>query len=140
MQLFMPELTLIVMALSFFTATLGKPRAGFLQGMALTLSAAAVLAAVLACGQSGTMFFEAYRIDGLSQMFKVLITFGLFLVIYMGGSLSGITDALKAEYYFFLSLSALGLVFLVSSVELITMVLSLEISSFAIYVLIPFRR
>lgn len=136
----MPEITLIVMALSFFAASLGKPKSGFLQGMALTLSAAAVLAAVFACGARGTMFFEAYSIDGLSQMFKVLITFGLFLVIYMGGAISGITEALKAEYYFFLAVSALGLVFMVSSVELITIVLALEISSFAIYVLIPFRR
>ena len=39
----------------------------------------------------------------------------------------------------FLTLSVTGLVFLTSSVELLTIVLSLEISSFALYVVIPFR-
>ncbi|MBU1169843.1 MAG: NADH-quinone oxidoreductase subunit N [Proteobacteria bacterium] len=144
MSLFLPELALISMALVFFFMSLGKPKSSFLQGVALAQAAIVVFIALFAfkfsCNQPAqTMFYDAYRVDAFSQLFKIILTFGLFLVIYLGAGLKGITDNLKAEYYMFMTLSVLGLVFLSSAVELLTIVISLEISSFALYVIIPFR-
>ena len=132
------------MALVFFFLSLGKPRSSFLQGVALGQAALVLVisfyALQLSFGQPAhLLFFDAYRVDVFSQIFKVIFCLGLFIVIYLGEGLKGITDRLKAEYYMFLTLSTLGLVFLSSSVELLTIVVSLEISSFAIYVVIPFR-
>jgi NADH-quinone oxidoreductase subunit N len=144
MALFLPELALTLMALVFFFLSLGKPKASLLQGVALGLSALLLVisfyALQLVMGQPAQLlFFDAYRIDIFSQMFKIVFCLGLFIVIFLGEGLKGITEEIKAEYYMFLTLSTLGLVFLSSSVELLTIVISLEISSFSLYVVIPFR-
>ncbi|GAB6095052.1 NADH-quinone oxidoreductase subunit NuoN [Desulfatiferula olefinivorans] len=144
MSLFLPELALIVTALVFFFMSLGKPQTLYLQRMALLLSGVIVFITLFVFGsvvdQPGqTLFFDTYRVDVFSQVFKIMLTVGLFLVIYLGRGLRGIAENLHAEYYLFLTLSVLGLVFLTSAVELLTIVLSLEISSFALYVIIPFR-
>lgn len=140
MVLFLPELALTLMALIFFFASFAKLRGASLQAMGLAFSALSVAAAVYAYSQQGSLFFGAYRIDALSQMFKVIIIFGLFIVIYLGDGLSGIDQNLRPEYYFFLTLSTFGLACMTSAVELITMILCLEISSFALFIVIPFRK
>ncbi|MBW1645167.1 MAG: NADH-quinone oxidoreductase subunit N, partial [Deltaproteobacteria bacterium] len=138
--LFLPELALILMILVLFFASLGKIKAGGLQGMALALAGLAVAASLIAFNQHGMLFFDAYRVDLYSQVFKVLITSGLFLVVALGPGLRGVEGRLRPEYYMFIAVSSLGLVFLSSAVELLTILISLEISSYALYVVIPFRR
>ena len=140
MILFLPELALTFMILVFFFVSLTKLNQPRLQWMGLVLSAMAVVTSVYTYGQEGSLFFDAYRIDAFSQMFKVIITFGLFIVIYLGEGLSGIDKTLKPEYYLFLTLSTFGLVCMSSAVELITIILSLEIASFALFIIIPFRK
>ena len=140
MTLFLPELTLILMALVFFFASLGNLKASRLQALGLLFSAIAILVTVSSYGMDGTLFFNAYRVDAFSQMFKVIITFGLFIVIYLGKGLYGIDNTLRPEYYLFMTLSAFGLMCMSSAVELITIILSLEIHSFALFIMIPFRK
>ncbi len=140
MSLFLPELALISMALVFFFLSLGKPKTSFLQGIAVAQSIVVLLIAVASYKASGKLFFDAYQVDLFSQIFKIVLTLGFVIIIALGKGLKGITKELASEYYLFLTLSVLGLVFLVSSVELLTIVISLEISSFALYVIIPFRR
>lgn len=140
MTLFLPELALILMALVFFFASLGNLKESRLQGLGLLFSAIAVLVSVSSYGMEGSLFFNAYRVDAFSQMFKVIITFGLFIVIYLGKGLYGIDNTLRPEYYLFMTLSAFGLMCMSSAVELITIILSLEIHSFALFIIIPFRK
>jgi len=138
--LFLPELVLILMIVVLFFASLGNIKAGSLQGITLVLAALATLAAVATFNHQGLMFYEAYRVDVYSQIFKIIITGALFLVVFMGSGLSGVERQIKPEYYLFLTISSMGLVFLSSAVELLTILLSLEISSYALYVIIPLRR
>ncbi len=139
-RIFLPELSLIFMVLCFFAGSLTKKDSASLSFMGLVLSALSVVAAVYSFDQQGVIFSGAYSVDRYSQLFKVIICFGLFLTVYLGAGLKGIRDVLGSEYYMFLTFSALGMVMLVSAVELLTMIICLEISSFAIYVVIPFRR
>ena len=140
MTLFLPELALILMALVFFFASLANIKETRLQGLGLLFSAIAILVTVSTYGMEGTLFFNAYRVDAFSQIFKVIITFGLFIVIYLGKGLYGIDNTLRPEYYLFMTLSAFGLMCMSSAVELITIILSLEIHSFALFIIIPFRK
>ncbi|HDJ28238.1 MAG TPA: NADH-quinone oxidoreductase subunit N [Proteobacteria bacterium] len=140
LSLFLPELVLILMVVVLFFASLGNIKAGSLQGITLVLAALATLAAVATFKQQGLMFYEAYRVDVYSQIFKIIITGSLFLVVFLGPGLSGVERQVKPEYYLFLTISSMGLVFLSSAVELLTILLSLEISSYALYVIIPLRR
>lgn len=138
--IFIPELAFLAVSLSFFLLSLGKPDKSMVQNAAVVFAGVLVLASLAGLGEKGSLFYGAYQIDAYSQIFKVIISIGLFLVIFMGYGLSGINRKLHAEYFMLLTLSSMGLVFLSSSVELITMVLSLEISSFSLYVVIPFRN
>jgi proton-translocating NADH-quinone oxidoreductase chain N len=140
MTLFLPELALLLTAVVFFFASLGKLKETYLQGLGLLFSGIAVLVSLYAYGMHGSLFFNAYRVDAFSQIFKVIIAFGLFIVIYLGDGLYGIDTDLRPEYYLFLTLSAFGLMVMSSAVELITIILCLEIHSFALFIIIPFRK
>jgi len=140
MTLFLPELALLFMALVFFFASLGNLKETRLQGLGLLLSGIAVLVSVSSYGMEGTLFFDAYRVDAFSQIFKIMISFGLFIVIFLGKGLYGIDDTLRPEYYLFMTLSVFGLMCMSSAVELITIIISLEIHSFALFIMIPFRK
>jgi len=58
----------------------------------------------------------------------------------MFGKRNEIEDGYLAEYFMFLGFSTLGLMMLVSSVELISIAISLEISSYSLYVIVPLRK
>jgi NADH-quinone oxidoreductase subunit N len=136
---FLPELALMLTVLVLFFMTLGKFRTGVIQGASLFLTAVTLVATFVSMGAQDSLFYDAYLVDSLSQLFKMVIVGGLFLVFYLGRGLKGIDCRLHPEYNMFLAISALGLMFLSSSVELLTLLLSLEISSYALYVVIPFR-
>ena len=137
---FMPEMALMLTVMVLFFMTLGKFRTSTVQATSLILAAVTLVVTFASIGTQGSMFYDVYQIDALSQLFKVVIVFGLFLVYFLGSGLTGIQEKLHTEYNMFLAISALGLMFLSSSVELLTILLSLEISSYALYVVIPFRR
>jgi NADH-quinone oxidoreductase subunit N len=137
--LFLPETFLIFMALLFFCQSLWKSSADLNQGIAFFLSALGVIISLLSLSSSGDLFYKSYRVDLFSQTFKFLISLGLFLVIGLGRKLKSIEEHLQPEFFMFLSLSSLGLMLMVSSVELLTIFIAMELSSYSIYVLIPIR-
>jgi len=140
LSLFAPELVLLFGSLLLFFVTLGE-RKGTLAGNIALLVAIINLVVSFGClGREGSLFFDAYRIDLFSQIFKVVIALGLVLVLLFGRRLKGVRDDIRAEYFFFLLLSTTGLVMLVSSVELITLFVALELSSYSLYLLIPMRE
>jgi len=139
-MLILPELVLIVMVLVLFIASLKKIQGAALTRMVLVGAFLALVATVLSFGVRGTIFVGAYQVDGLSQLIKFLLCSGLFLVFFMCRGLSGIEEEMQNEFYLFLSLSTLGLVMMSSAVELLTILVCLEISSYALYVVISFRR
>ncbi len=86
------------------------------------------------------MFYGSYRVDLFSQIFKAVFAYGFVFVIFMLGRKNEIEEGYLAEYFMFLGFSTLGLMMLVSSVELISIAISLEISSYSLYVIVPLRK
>ncbi|MBW1635342.1 MAG: NADH-quinone oxidoreductase subunit N [Deltaproteobacteria bacterium] len=139
-MLFLPELTLLGAGLTFFIFSLGKPNSGRIRNMALSVAAIIFLASMVSIGSEGTLFYNSYKIDLFSQLFKALIALATFIVLIFSGKLDGIKDNIQSEYYLFLFMSVFGLMMLVSSVELISIFVSLELSSFAVYLMVPMRK
>jgi NADH-quinone oxidoreductase subunit N len=137
---FVSELILILGSLAVFAISLGTGRgrlaARVTAGIAL-VNLGACLATVTA---SGELFCHAYRVDLFSQLFKCFIALGLAAVVLFGSQLRDIRAEIRPEYFFFLLLGTLGLTMLVSCVELITLFIALELSSYALYLLVPLRR
>ncbi len=138
-MLIVPELILLGAALVLFFVSLADNNHRIAQGVAVITVLALMVASVAALGRSGEIFAASYRVDLFSQVFKVLISFGLMIVVLFGLRLKGIAVDIRAEYYIFLFLASLGLMMVVSSVELLTLFVALELSSFALYLLVPMR-
>lgn len=139
MALFFPELFLLLSCLVIFLLTLGKMHSSSVRSITAALSIIAFLICAGSLRLEGDLFFKAYRIDLFSQLFKLAIMGGVALLLLFSRELKGIEETIRAEYYLFLLLSALGLVMLVSSVELLSIFVALELSSYALYLLVPMR-
>lgn len=137
---FLPELVLLAGALGLFVVTLGASQQKLARIIALLVAFATIAAAALALGQRADLFSGAYRVDQFSQLLKLVFAFGFACILFLSGELPDIRGEVKPEYYLFLTLSITGLVMLVSCVDIISLVVALELSSFPLYLLVPMRR
>ena len=137
---FLPEWILLAGALVLFVLTLGQDGGRAARRAALVISLATIVGCLLAFGQQALLFDAAYKVDGFSQLLKLVFAVGFTLILLLSGDVIDIRPEAKPEYFLFLTLSVLGLVMLVSSIELITLVVALELSSFPLYFLVAMRR
>lgn len=136
----LPELVLLAGALAFFVISLSKaPDEKLVRSTALLVGFATFAAACLAFRAQDTLFHGAYVVDRFSQLFKLLIGFALSLLLAFSRNHKDIESRVRPEYFMFQMLSVLGLMMMVSAVELILIFIALELSSFALYLLVPMR-
>ena len=136
----LPELVLLTAAFAFFVLSLfTKLEFTQVKNSAICFGVITIIASLINFNDQSILFFGSYEVDPFSQFFKLMISFGLTIVLIFGQDLKDIEDSVRPEYYLFLFLSTLGLMMLVSSVELIAIFVSLELSSFALYLLVPMR-
>lgn len=138
-MLFLPELILLLGTLSLFLVGLGSPALETVRKLTIALMALVVLATLVSLRQDGSLFFESYRVDLFSQLFKFLLAAATLVVLIFSELSPGIKSEVRAEYYVFLFTAVLGLMMLTSSVELLAILVSLELSSFAVYIMVPMR-
>lgn len=139
LDLVMPELfqLLVVAALFVQSAVRGRDDTGPRWLPVAAIIGVAVAASKL--GAQGTLFAEAYRVDALSQFFKVAISLGFCVAVINAQSQPTLETEKRTDYFMMLGLSAWGLMLLASAAELITLYLALELSSYSLYALIPIR-
>ena len=140
-MLFIPELYCLLMGVVFFgLAMVARPNPRRDYFVALLLASIGVVVALASVKMEGSLFFEAYRVDLFSQVFKVMLAMGFFLVVCLCTELNGIEERHHPEFYLFLTTCTLAMMMLVSSVELLTIYVALELSSYSLYILVPLRR
>ena len=136
----LPELALLTGALAFFALSLSEKNDNTqMNNTAIFMGVVTFIFSLASFTQNATVFNGCYQVDLYSQFFKLVISLGLVFVLIAGQNLKDIDSSVRPEYYMFLFLSCLGLMSLVSSVELITLFVSLELSSFALYLMVPMR-
>jgi NADH-quinone oxidoreductase subunit N len=141
LTLFLPEAVYLLMALVlFFVSLSARPSPRRSYGTAFFFSALGVVVSALCWSQEGDLFFWAYRVDLFSQIFKLILCIATFLVISICRDLTGIEERHQAEFFLLLSSCTLGMMLLVSAVELMTLYVALELSSFSLYLLVPLRK
>lgn len=135
----LPEALLLLLIVVLFVQVVRQPGQD-LAARWLPWACLGVLAASGASiGQSALMFGNTYQIDPLSQFMKLAISIGLFIAVTNAKNQSTLKEPMRTDYYLLLCISAWGLMLLASSVELMTIYISLEISSYALYALVPLR-
>jgi NADH-quinone oxidoreductase subunit N len=139
-QLFLPELYMIAVVLLLFIQSIFTTSTSRNDGFWVPWAGAiGIVVAVFALPHEGLVFHGAYRVDTLSQFMKLAVAIGFFIATLNAQKQPTLDREKESDYFLFLAFSALGLMFLVSSVELITIYVSLEISSYALYAIIPVR-
>ena len=137
---FLPELILSAGALVLFILTLSNDGLRNARWAAIATAVAMIVACAFSLSQQAVLFDGAYRVDAFSQWLKLVFAIGYLLIVLLSGDLPDIRGDVKPEYFLFVTLSVTGLTLLVSSIDLITLVISLELSSFPLYVLVAMRR
>ncbi len=139
-MLFSPELFTLGMAGIFLVLSLMQPHAERDYQSARVLAAAGLVICIFSLNRTGTLFNAAYRVDEFSQVFKLIIYAGFFLVTGLCRDLTGVPEKRHSEFFLILSLSTLALMALVSSIHLLPFYISLETSSYGLYVLVFLRK
>ncbi|GMU56609.1 MAG: NADH-quinone oxidoreductase subunit N [Candidatus Xenobia bacterium] len=136
----LPALTLAgtVLLLMLVDTLLSKAR-----GIFPALTALGALATMAACllptGSAGVAFNGMLADDGVTRSFVLVIALALFLVSLVGEvDLDAHGVVHRGEYYGLLTSSALGMVLMVASTNLIMTFLGLELFSLALYLLCVF--
>ncbi len=137
---FLPELVMLLGALLLFVLTLGPAGSNRPRWAALGVAIVALIAAMGSLKENSLLFAGAYQVDLFSQGLKVVFAAGFLLLVLLSGKLGDIREDLRAEYFLLLALSVSGLMMLVSSIDLITLVIALEVSAFPLYLMVPMRR
>jgi len=136
-----PELSLLCFALLIIMLDLFISNKKALPIIAVTgvlLSAFFVL--MLWGGQSTEAFYRTIAIDQFGLFFKLLILAAMVLVILASNRYVAKFERFQGEFYVLLMLSAIGLMLLVSAINLITIYVALELSSISLYILVSFLK
>ncbi len=137
----LPEIFCFLMSLVFIIFSLKKQDINFERKAGLILSFINIVLVLLTINHQGLYFSEGYKIDLFSQSVKLLIAIGLFFVFFMADERS--ESAIKKsypEFLFFLTSANLGMFMMASAVEFVTLFLSLELSSYSMFVLSGFLK
>lgn len=91
-------------------------------------------------GVSGALFSNMFVLDRMALFFKILVVGATMLVILASKDYVQRFRFFKGEYYFLVLMSALGMMFMASANDLLSMFITLEFSTFGFYVLVAYLR
>ena len=136
-----PELVLAGGAMLLLLLSVLTPRSDrLLLGTAL----ATVLATLVALGPLASLDATAARgllaIDGFAVFFKVVVLLSAALTLLMSAPYLRVEGIRAGEYYFLILCAALGMMFMASGVDLITLFIGLETMAVSFYVLVGFLK
>jgi NADH-quinone oxidoreductase subunit N len=137
----LPETYFFLCAL-FFLGLSMVPRweAGPIHKAALLLAAGGAAVSLAALHGEGLFFSGTLSLNFFSQFFKLLLTLGVFFVVLLCSELKGLRENRHPEFYFLLFLCTLAMMVLISSIELLTLYVSLELTSYSLYLMVPLRE
>src|SRR5436853_5597558 len=81
-----------------------------------------------------------FVVDGLALFFKIFVVGATILVILASVDYVRRFRFFKGEYYFLMLMSALGMMFMASANDLLSVFITLEFSTFGFYVLVAYLR
>ena len=142
--LLLPEILLttwlcLVLIVDFMRPRLSKDRLAYLSLAGLV----AVLVNLLwfdVVGVNGTLFRHMFVVDRLALFFKIFIVAATILVILASMDYVHRFRFFKGEYYFLILMSALGMMFMASANDLLSVFITVEFSTFGFYILVAYLR
>ena len=139
--IFSPELYYLVSGLVFLgLSMMRRTSPGRDYFLAMVLAAVGVVVCLASARLEGVLFFKAYRVDLFSQVFKVMLSAGLFLIVCLCSELKAVEERLHPEFYLLVFICTMAMMLLVSCVHLLSIYVALELSSYSLYILVSIRK
>jgi len=91
-------------------------------------------------GTNGVLFKGMFVLDRLALFFKILVVGASLLVLLSSVDFVGRFSFFKSEYYFLVMMAALGMMFMSSANDLLSVFVTVEFSTFSFYVLVAYLR
>jgi NADH-quinone oxidoreductase subunit N len=147
-QLIMPEVLLLLFACGALVLDVLLPRTqkhlvAWLSVAGLLVSLASLLFVytdVLRFGGSKTGFFGMIVIDHYAVVFKAMFLIGATLAILLSIKYLDEEDEQRGEYYSLILFSVIGMMFMASGVDLLTLFIALELMAISVYILVGYFR
>ncbi len=142
--LLMPEIFLtiwlcVILALDFSLKRITHQKLAYLSIAGLGITAF-MLFVFDQNGTTGALFKDMYVLDHMAILFKIIIVGATALVLFMSIDYVQEFRFFKGEYYFMVLMSAIGMMFMASSNDLLSVFVTLEFSTFGFYVLVAYLR
>ena len=137
----LPELVLTGGALLLLLLSVIVPRQdGVLLGVALATIAATLVAVSSFAGLDETVARGLLAIDGFAAFFKVIVLLSAALTVLMSAPYLRVEGLKAGEYYFLILCATLGMMFMASGLDLITLFIGLETMALSFYVLAGYLK
>jgi NADH-quinone oxidoreductase subunit N len=141
LELLTPELTLAAFAIIVILLDLVIPRKGWLVVVSIVgVVVAAGFTVALWGGGSQALFNNMLAVDNFALFFKLLFLAIAALVILASVDYVSKFSRFQGEYYALVLLSALGMMLMAATAELISIYIALELTSISLYVLVGFLK
>jgi NADH-quinone oxidoreductase subunit N len=112
-----------------------------LGGLALSFASLLVLYfAIVSKGAARTAFFDMIVLDSYALVFKMMFLIGAALSILLSMKYLDIEGEQRGEYYSLILFSVIGMMFMASSVDLLSLFISLELMAVSVYILVGYFR
>ena len=137
----LPELVLTGGALLVLVVDLLFPkREAAVLGTALVTLAATTAALLSFAGVNTTVSAGLLAIDGFALFFKSIFLLAAAMTVLMSAPYLRVEGARAGEYYFLVLCATLGMMFMASGVDLITLFIGLETMAVSFYILAGFLK
>jgi len=142
--LLLPEILLtfwicLILVLDFAFPRLPKEQLAYLSVGGLTITLGCLIWFDVT-GITGALFANMFVVDRMALFFKMLIVVATILVIIASIQFVHRFTFFRGEYYFLVAMSALGMMFMASANDLLSVFVTLEFSTFGFYVLVAYLR
>jgi NADH-quinone oxidoreductase subunit N len=91
-------------------------------------------------GETRTGFFEMIVVDNYAVVFKLIFLIGAALSILLSIKYLDEEGEQRGEYYSLLLFSVVGMMFMASGVDLLTLFISLELMAISVYILVGYLK
>lgn len=145
LQLIGPELLLAIGAMALLLLGVNWKKANQAANLVTTLTmallaAAAAWAVFMAPATAGTAFGGAFIHDAFSLYAKAAVALAAIAALMLGNAYLRRESLARFEFPVLMTLAVLGMFFMISANDLITLYLGLEMQSLALYILAAFNR
>src|SRR5581483_3190012 len=147
-QYVMPEVILTVFACGALVLDVMLPRAHkrwvawtSLAGLGFSFASLAMLYAyIVRKSVPQAVFFDMIVVDNYAVVFKAIFLVGAALSILLAIKYLETEGEQRGEYYALILFSVVGMMFLASSVDLLSLFISLELMAVSVYILVGYLR